>query len=581
MRSKNYKQKSRKGFFSRRLSRPEDQMEGKILVTGASGYIGGLVMDELLASKYSVRGMIRTPDKENNKRWKKAEIVQADVLDYSSLKKATNGIHTAFYLIHSLGKSKGEFEEMERDGARNFRRCAEENGIKRIIYLGGLGEESTALSAHLKSRFAVGRELQSGKVPVTFLKAAIILGTGSASFQIVAHLVRNLPMFLLPTWGKSKCQPISIRDVIEYLIGCLENPETTGKEYDIGGPEILTYSDLLRTVADVLHKKIWFIESPLSSIPLYSSFIRLITSVPKIVTKNLLESVQFDVVCRNDSIKKVVDVDLLTIRESIYRAFMIEHAIAHRKGYISSKRIEKSLYKMNTFPIKRSKNVLTDIRHFLLNPPIKKTFVKIRKGKERQDYNKRILQRLGINTEDFIILNVHQIGIDIPAKFVFEELLEWDGDSYCWPNHIARVTKQEGLEKIKLYLFGRKKMPAGSKIKPLFNLNAIRIGQIPEYYEPDHARYLLYSCTGGYPIGFFSMYVRSSLADRDEPDMSQLFLVVGFNFFGNKRLSRFKPLSFVWAAIHNRVTSNIVNRIKSLAEWKFVKFCLSGDLDRS
>jgi hypothetical protein len=212
-----------------------------------------------------------------------------------------------------------------------------------------------------------------------------------------------------------------------------------------------------------------------------------------------------------------------------------------------------------------------------LNKPKKPTQIKLETEEDRENYNKRIIQRFGIDTEKFSILNIHKIGVEAPPSYVFDELLRWNGDSSCWPNHIAKIDLVNNkLENIRVLLFGKEKYPfgfkksfLGLKLLPLFNMNAIRIKRVPDAFDFDNARYLLYECSGGYPIGIFFMYVRSSIPDLGEKELSQLFLTVGFNFYGKEdRPSRLRIVDWVWQVIHNRVTSNVVTRIKQLAEWR-------------
>jgi len=201
-----------------------------------------------------------------------------------------------------------------------------------------------------------------------------------------------------------------------------------------------------------------------------------------------------------------------------------------------------------------------------------KTLVEHQDSDARTTIGKSILQRTGVDVQNYKMLNLHRIGIDAPASYVFDELLRWNGDSICWPNHIARVVLQNNkLEQIKIYLFGISKRIFGFSPFHLFDLSSIRIQKIPVLADSDNARYLLYECKGGYPIGVFSIYVRSSISDRGEKEMSQLFMMVSFNFYGKKR-KRFNLFNMIWEKIHNRVTSNIVYRLKQLCEWKFENF---------
>lgn len=297
---------------------------GKILVTGASGYIGGRLVPELLARGYQVRVMVRAASPEYKERWPDAEIVVADALKLDHLKMALEDINTAYYLIHSLLLGPKEFASADIQAAINFRKAAEENQIKRIIYLGGLGDARSHLSDHLKSRMEVAEELNQGKVPVTILRAAIIIGSGSASYEIIQHLVRKIPILLITHWARNKCQPIAIRDVIKYLVGVLETPETTGKYFDIGGKDILTYQKMMTILAELLHKKRFFISLPYSNIRFYAYIISLFTPVPDPITRCLMEGLKNEVICQDDAIKNFLPFESITYREAIIRAMSRE-----------------------------------------------------------------------------------------------------------------------------------------------------------------------------------------------------------------------------------------------------------------
>jgi uncharacterized protein YbjT (DUF2867 family) len=293
---------------------------GKVLVTGATGYIGGRLVPELLARGYKVRVLVRSPSAEYQERLPGAEIVVADALKQETLRKALDEIHTAYYLIHSLYLGPKEFTAADIKAAANFRIAAESKGVKRIIYLGGLGDINSPLSKHLRSRMEVAQELDSGIVPVTILRAAVIIGSGSASFEIIQHLARQLHVILSPGWERHKCQPIGIRDVIKYLVGVLEIPETSGKSFDIGGGDILTYKKLIEVMARFLHKRIFFIPFPFSHIGFYAYYASLITPVPLPLVQCLFEGLKNDAICQDDSIKDFLPFDPLDYEESIRRA---------------------------------------------------------------------------------------------------------------------------------------------------------------------------------------------------------------------------------------------------------------------
>lgn len=220
-----------------------------ILVTGGTGYVGGRLIPRLLDAGHNVRAMARSPERLLCRPWGRhpnISIVQGDALDREAFIHAARRCGTAYYLIHSMNAKKGEFAQADRTAAQNMVAAAERNRLSRIIYLGGLGEQDhEALSKHLKSRHEVERIIMSGSVPVTNLRAAMILGSGSASFEMLRYLVDRLPLMVTPRWVQTPCQPISIRNVLEYLEGCLLVPATVGQTLDIGGPDVLTYRDLI------------------------------------------------------------------------------------------------------------------------------------------------------------------------------------------------------------------------------------------------------------------------------------------------------------------------------------------------
>lgn len=554
--------------------------ENKILVTGATGYIGGELVPELVARGYQVRIVVRSLLPEYKERWPNVEIVVADVLDYAQLEKALQGIHCAYYLIHSL-HVVDDFKKIDTDAAINFRKAAESNNLKRIIYLGSLGNQEKILSDHLSSRLKVAEDLAGGKTPVTFLRAAIIIGSGSASYKIINHLVKKCPVFLFPAWANSKCQPIAIRDVIKYLVGCLEKEETTGKTFDIGGEEILTYRMMIKIQAKVLNKKRVFINSAFSKMNIYSKITSVLTPLSPRLIKVLMESCINDVVCQNLDIAKLIPFRTLSYSEALVRALTRESqkTIFSKKKALVSRLSNDRNDSMTLQPPNKSKSIFSDIRYFLIHKTDKPTLIKFNSNAERENYSYRILQRLGVEVSEYKILNVHKIGINAPASYVFEELLNWNGDSSCWPNYIAKVEKRNNkLENLNIYLFGWTKFPKwiknsllGKTFIPLFRLNATKISKIPNPSSSDNARFLLYKSSGGYPIGVFTIYVRSSIANQQETEQAQLFLMVGFNFYGKEDWSKVTLINKTWESIHDRVTSNVLNRIKQLSEWRFEK----------
>jgi uncharacterized protein YbjT (DUF2867 family) len=297
---------------------------GTILVTGATGYVGARLVTRLLSKGYRVRAAGRSLARLRKRPWAShpgVDLVPADVIDPSSIAKACEGCAAAFYLVHSMMPGEGEFEEKDREAARNMARAAAEAGLSRLIYLGGLGEENPALSRHLRSRAEVATILSAGTTPVTILRAAMILGAGSASFEILRYLVDRLPVMMTPKWVSTECQPIGIRNALDYLVGCLETPATAGGTFDIGGPEVVTYRELMRTYAreEGLPPRL-VIPVPVLTPRLSSYWIHLVTPVQAEVARPLAEGLSNRVVCRDTRIRDLIPVELSSCREAIHAA---------------------------------------------------------------------------------------------------------------------------------------------------------------------------------------------------------------------------------------------------------------------
>jgi uncharacterized protein YbjT (DUF2867 family) len=295
-----------------------------VLVTGASGYIGGRLVPRLLAAGHSVRCLAREPRKLSNRSWaadSRVEILRGDTSDAQSLHRALAGCGAAYYLIHSLVAAGREYAQRDRTMAELFARVAEEVGLERIIYLGGLGELGQGLSEHLASRREVESALASGRTPVTVLRAAVILGSGSASFEILRYLVERLPVMITPRWVRTESQPIAVRNVVGYLADCLAMPETSGRILDIGGLDIVSYRELMRIVAQELGlPRRYVIPVPVLTPRLSSLWIHLVTPISASIARPLAEGLRNRVVCRDDEAQRLMPQPLLGVREAIRAA---------------------------------------------------------------------------------------------------------------------------------------------------------------------------------------------------------------------------------------------------------------------
>ncbi len=260
-----------------------------ILVTGASGYVGGRLVRDLVSDNCRVRVLVRDAHKVNEQPWAKdVEIVEGNANNLADLKRALSGVHTAFYLLHSINAGKN-FDEVENAMAQNFAAAAEAESVSQIIYLGGIANDKNR-SQHLASRMNTGMQLASGKVPVLELRAGIIIGSGSASFEMLRHLTHRLPVMTTPKWVSNLTQPISIRDALYYLRKCATLPTPVSKICDIGGKEVLSYADMMQKFAKLSGlRKRWIIQVPVLSPKLSSLWIGFVTPVPTALARPLVE----------------------------------------------------------------------------------------------------------------------------------------------------------------------------------------------------------------------------------------------------------------------------------------------------
>ncbi|HIJ96202.1 MAG TPA: NAD(P)H-binding protein [Desulfuromonadales bacterium] len=292
-----------------------------ILVTGATGFIGHRLTQMLLTAGYAVRGLVRTASAALPPG---AEAVVGDMLAPASLTPALAGIDTAYYLVHSMAAGRAGFERRDREAAENFVRAADRAGVRRVIYLGGLGETGDGLSEHLKSRLEVAEILRSGKLVTTFLRAAVIIGAGGASFELVRGLVKRLPIMITPRWVSTRCQPIAVRDVIAYLTGCLADERTAGRTFDIGGPDIITYREMMERFAALEGKHLTIIPVPLLTPKLSSYWVALFSPVPPSVSMPLIEGLSNEVVCRDTSIRELIPLQLTPYDQAVVQALAEE-----------------------------------------------------------------------------------------------------------------------------------------------------------------------------------------------------------------------------------------------------------------
>jgi uncharacterized protein YbjT (DUF2867 family) len=290
-----------------------------VLVTGATGYIGGRLVGELLAAGYRVRCLVRTPAKLAAAPWREqVDVVEGDV--ETDLGAAFEGVDAAYYLIHAIGAS-ADWAQRDRAAALNFSRGAAAAGVKRIVYLGGLGEVAAGqreLSPHLRSRHEVGAELASGPVPVTELRAAVVIGSGSASFEMLRYLVEVLPVMVTPRWVDTRCQPIAVRDVLRYLVQVLDEERTAGRVLEIGGPEVLTYRQMMDVYAEEagLRRRV-VVPVPVLTPRLSSLWVGLVTPLPRSLARPLVDSLVNEVIVHDDAAAELLPGPLLTYRAAV------------------------------------------------------------------------------------------------------------------------------------------------------------------------------------------------------------------------------------------------------------------------
>lgn len=295
----------------------------KILLTGATGYIGKRLLPVLVETGHEVVACTRDKSRfEVKDSWQgQVTVCEVDFLENPTADLFPRDLDVAYYLIHSMSASIGDFAEKERLSAQNFKTCLDNTRARQIIYLTGIVNEEENLSQHLESRLNVENILHTCRADLTALRAGIIVGSGSASFEIIRDLTEKLPVMIAPKWVKTQCQPIAIRNVLQFLTGVLLRAETFGKDYDIGCGEVVTYRQMLEGYAEVRKLKLWIISVPVMSPRLSSYWLYFVTSVSYPLAVNLVDSMKINVVCRENELQKLLNIDLIPYKKAVELAF--------------------------------------------------------------------------------------------------------------------------------------------------------------------------------------------------------------------------------------------------------------------
>ncbi len=307
---------------------PESVDQPPILVTGATGYVGSLLISRLEQQGVKLRCLARNPDKLRSHLQAASEVVQGDVLDQGSLDKALQGVHAAYYLVHLMSGSK-DFEREDRQAAVNFAGAAQQAGVRRIIYLGGLGDHGDPkLSPHLSSRHEVGKILRDSGVQTIELRASMVIGAGSLSFDLMKSLTDRLPVMLCPRWLTTPTQPIAVDDVLAYLLAAKDLPPGESRIFEIGGPDVSTYGDLIREYARQRGLRRWLVSVPVLTPYLSGLWLALVTPTSFAVGRHLIEGLKNPTVVRDRTALSVFPIRPMGIREAIQRA-MTETKASH------------------------------------------------------------------------------------------------------------------------------------------------------------------------------------------------------------------------------------------------------------
>ncbi|TRO65653.1 SDR family oxidoreductase [Christiangramia sabulilitoris] len=326
----------------------------RILLTGANGYIGMRLLPQLIEQGHDIVCAVRNRNRftSNEELKDRVEIVEIDFLKDNKAAEKIKNIDVAYYLIHSMTGSSSDFDKQEAEAAENFNKMMAETTVKQVIYLSGIINEEK-LSKHLKSRKAVEEILYKGEFKLTVLRAAIIVGSGSSSFEIIRDLCEKLPVMVTPKWVKTKCQPIAIRNIIQYLTGVIGREECYNKSFDVGGPDVLTYQEMMEQYAEVRKLKLWIVGVPFLSPKLSSYWLYFVTSTSYSLARNLVDSMSVEVTTSDTRLQEILGIELIPYKEAIKMAFFkIEQneVVSSWKDSLSSGRFKKEFNRYIQIP---------------------------------------------------------------------------------------------------------------------------------------------------------------------------------------------------------------------------------------
>ena len=345
-----------------------------ILITGATGYIGSRLLKVLKKTDYSISCLARKPEYLTSRVPKSIKVRKGDVLDPGSLEQALKGIDTAFYFVHSMG-NKDSFEELDRVGAQNFAQAAEKMNVKRIIYLGGLGDSSKKLSQHLESRHETGEILRNYKTQVIEFRSSVVIGAGSLSFELIRALVEKLPIMTTPRWVYVETQPILINDLLDYLTGSIDKEFDGNKIFEIGCEDIVTYGDLMKIYADHRGLNRYIIPVPVLTPWLSSLWLGLVTPIYARIGRKIIDSLKYSTVVKDHSVNEYFDIKPKDVSESVKIALADEEKKFHQNDW------QQSLSSTNTLRSwggKKFGSRIVDTHSYSSNLPKEKLFVPIK-----------------------------------------------------------------------------------------------------------------------------------------------------------------------------------------------------------